>query len=155
MHRRTFTLSLPIALLPMAAQAHHGWNSFDASQPVFLSGTAAQVRWANPHVELNLQRDAAALPADLAQRPVPTQTAPVDGPALLARARLPKRGDAVWAVELAPLTRMNAWSVPEIRNGDRIEVLGFTFKDEAGSATLRAEYVWVAGRAYGLRSGPG
>lgn len=155
MHRRTFALSLPAVLLPVAAQAHHGWNSFDASQPIFLSGTAAQVRWANPHVELNLQRDAAALPADLAQRPVPAQTAPVDGPALLARARLPKRGDAVWAVELAPLTRMNAWSVPEIRNGDRVEVLGFTFKDEAGSATLRAEYVWVAGRAYGLRSGPG
>ena len=155
MHRRTFTLSLPAVLLPVAAQAHHGWNSFDASQPVFLSGTAAQVRWANPHVELNLQRDAAALPADLAQRPVPTQTAPVDGPALLARARLPKRSDAVWAVELAPLTRMNAWAVPEIRNGDRVEVLGFTFKDEVGSATLRAEYVWVAGRAYGLRSGPG
>lgn len=155
MHRRTFTLSLPAVLLPLAAQAHHGWNSFDASQPVFLSGTAAQVRWANPHVELNLQRDAAALPADLAKRPLPAQTAAVDGPALLARARLPKRGDAVWAVELAPLTRMNAWAVPEIRNGDRIEVLGFTFKDEAGSATLRAEYVWVAGRAYGLRSGPG
>jgi hypothetical protein len=33
-------------------------------------------------------------------------------------------------------------------------VLGFTFKDEKGDAVLRAEYLFVGGRVYGLRSGP-
>jgi hypothetical protein len=58
-------------------------------------------------------------------------------------------------VELAPLTRMQAWKVPEIRNGDTLGVLGFTFAGERGEAVLRAEYLWVAGGGvYGLRSGP-
>lgn len=150
MRRRSFVLALPLPAL-----AHHGWSSFDLDRPVYLAGTAARVRWANPHVELLLARDASlALPAGLAQRPLPAQTAPVDAPSLLARAQLPRRTDAQWEVELAPLTRMNAWRVPEIRAGQRLEVLGFTFKDEAGSATLRAEFLWLDGKAYGLRSAP-
>lgn len=146
--------ALLIALSSTPALAHHGWNSFDAALPLFLSGTAADVRWQNPHVELTLVRDKAPLPADLAQRPLPAQAAKVDGAGLLAKARLPRRGDARWAVELAPLTRMNAWAVPEIKNGQALEVLGFSFKDEAGEAILRAEYLWLAGTCYGLRSAP-
>lgn len=151
MKRRALLLAWPS--LPVLA--HHGWSSFDLSQPLFLTGTAADVRWTNPHVELNLVRDARApLPADLAQRVLPAQAAPVDGAALLAKARLPRRTEASWAVELAPLTRMKAWSVPEIQNGQRLELLGFSFKDETGSAILRAEYLWLDGRCYGLRSAP-
>lgn len=144
------SLGLPLPLL-----AHHGWSSFDQERPLYLVGTAAKVRWANPHAELLLARDLqAGLPADLAQRRPPAQSAPVDGAALLARAQLPRRGDAQWEVELAPLTRMSAWGVPEIKAGQRLELLGFTFKDEAGSAILRAEYLWLDGKAYGLRSSP-
>ncbi len=151
MHRR----HLLLAALPLPALAHHGWSSFDQDSPVYLVGSADKVRWANPHAELELVRDAAAaLPADLAQRKLPAQSAAVDGAGLLAKARLPRRGDARWQIELAPLSRMNAWKVPEIRNGDRIELLGFTFKDEAGQPILRAEFVWVQGQAYGLRSSP-
>lgn len=150
MRRRSFLLALPLPAL-----AHHGWSSFDQDRPIYLVGTAERVRWANPHAELVLARDLkAALPADLAQRKPPAQTAPVDGAALFAKAQLPKRADAQWEVELAPLTRMSAWGVPEIKLGQRIELLGFTFKDEAGSATLRAEFVWVDGKAFGLRSSP-
>ncbi|WP_374662298.1 DUF6152 family protein [Inhella sp.] len=151
MKRRALLLALP----SLPALAHHGWSSFDLTQPLFLAGTAADVRWTNPHVELNLVRDARApLPGDLAQRPLPAQSAPVEGAALLAKARLPRRADASWAVELAPLTRMKAWSVPEIQNGQRLELLGFSFIDEAGSAILRAEYLWLDGRCFGLRSSP-
>jgi hypothetical protein len=60
----------------------------------------------------------------------------------------------VWKVELAPLSRMRAWSVPEIKPGDVVEVLGYTFAGESGDPVLRAEYVWVGGQAYGLRSSP-
>lgn len=153
MQRRLLLLALPA--LPQLAQAHHGWSSFDQQQPLYLVGIADQVRWANPHVELQLQRDPkATLPAGLANRNLPAQAAAVDGAGLLAKARLPRRDDARWEIELAPLSRMQAWSIPEIRNGDRLEVLGFSFQDEGGKPILRAEYLWLQGKAFGLRSSP-
>jgi hypothetical protein len=94
------------------------------------------------------------LPADLAKRSVPAQSASVDGPKLLAGARLPTRKDRVWHVELAPLTRLEAWKLAEIKNGDLVEVLGYTTSGEKGDPVLRAEYLFVGGRAYGLRSSP-
>jgi hypothetical protein len=94
------------------------------------------------------------LPADLAGRKLPAQSAGVDGPALLKAAQLPTRKDRVWQIELAPLTRMEAWKVPEIKNGDTIGVLGFTFTGEKGDAVLRAEYLFIGEQVYGLRSSP-
>ncbi|WP_369798956.1 hypothetical protein [Caenimonas sp. SL110] len=94
------------------------------------------------------------LPADLGMRQVPAQSAPVDGKALLTRATLPRRRDRRWEIELAPLTRLETWKVPEIKVGASMSVLGFIFKDEKGEAILRAEYLFVDGKAYGLRSSP-
>lgn len=144
-----------LALLPQRAHAHHGWSSFDLNRPIYLQGTAANVRWANPHAELDLTLAAnLAVPADLARRPVPAQVQQVDGAALFAKAQLPRRRDTRWQVELAPLTRMQAWKVPEVRNGQTLAVLGYTFKDEAGEAILRAEYLLLDGQTFGLRSSP-
>ncbi len=141
--------------LPGLAAAHHGWSSFDPDRPIWLEGRVTQVRWRNPHAELQLEIPAnLRLPADLASRALPAQTAAVDGKALLARAVLPTRKDRRWEVELAPLSRMQAWKVDPIEPGAEVGVLGFTFKDEKGEAVLRAEYLFVAGRVYGLRSGP-
>jgi hypothetical protein len=157
MHRRSL-LAAPLVLCPLAippARAHHGWSSFDLERPLYLEGRAGKVAWRNPHVELELELGSEPrLPPDLASRTLPAQQASVDGPALLKAARLPVRRERRWQVELAPLTRMQAWKVPEIRNGDTLAVLGFTFAGERGEAVLRAEYVWVAGGVYGLRSGP-
>jgi hypothetical protein len=140
---------------PTLARAHHGWSSFDQDRPIYLEGRAAQVKWRNPHVELMLEVPAdLKLPADLAQRGVPAQSAQVDGKGLLARASLPRRKDRRWEVELAPLTRMEAWKVEEIKNGTPVGILGYTFKDEQGAAILRGEYLFVAGKVYGLRSSP-
>jgi hypothetical protein len=144
-----------IAACPLAARAHHGWSSFDLSRPLYLEGRAVNVAWRNPHVEFDL--DVAPdlkLPADLAQRAVPAQAASVDGAGLLKAAQLPARKDKRWHIELAPLSRMQAWKTPEIKNGDAVSLLGFSFGGEKGDAVLRAEYVWVAGKAYGLRSSP-
>ena len=153
MQRRSFTLGL--GALPWAAQAHHGWSSFDQNRPLWLEGRASQVRWRNPHAELLLELPAdPRLPADLATRAVPAQSAAVDGKALLAAARLPTRRDRRWTIELAPLTRMGAWGVPEIQNGQSLAVLGFTFTGEQGEAVLRAEYLWLGDKVYGLRSSP-
>ena len=153
MQRRHLLISLIAA--PLVARAHHGWSGFDQDRPLFLQGTARKVAWRNPHAEFDLELPAdLALPADLVKRTVPAQSASVDGSRLLASARLPTRKDRVWHIELAPLTRLEAWKVAEIKNGDRVEVLGYTTNGEKGEPVLRAEYLFVDGRAYGLRSSP-
>ena len=155
MQRRTVMgLALLPGLLPLA-RAHHGWSSFDQDRPIYLQGRVQSVRWQNPHAELVLEVPAnLSLPADLAQRPLPAQSAPVDGKALLAKAQLPRRQDRRWEIELAPLSRMQAWKVMPLKVGDEIAVLGFTFQDERGEAILRVEYLFVGSQVYGLRSSP-
>jgi Family of unknown function (DUF6152) len=158
MPTRRHTLQLlATAALPasFSSKAHHGWSSFDLDRPIYLEGKATQVKWQNPHTELKLELlPALKLPADLATRSIPAQTANVDAPALLKKASLPKRTDKTWEIELAPLTRMEAWKVPEVKNGQSVSLLGFTFKDEKGSAILRAEFLWLDGKPYALRSSP-
>jgi hypothetical protein len=147
------TLSAP-ATLPIA-YAHHGWSSFDQDRVIYLEGKAIRVRWQNPHAELELELDSAIkLPADLSSRTLPAQSANVDGKALAAKAALPTRKDRVWEIELAPLTRLNAWRVNEIKAGTTISVLGFSLRDPNVKPVLRAEYLFVHGKAYALRSSP-
>lgn len=142
-------------MLPSFARAHHGWSKFDQSKPIYLEGRAGRVAWRNPHVEVDLElRPDLKLPAGLAQRALPAQTAPVDGPRLLAATALPTRKDRVWELELAPLTRMQAWKVPEIKPGDELAAIGFTFGDEKGEPTARVEYLFYGGATYALRSSP-
>ena len=88
------------------------------------------------------------------QRALPAQTAPVNGKALIEKAVLPQRSDKRWGIELAPLTRLQAWNVAEIKVGTLVSILGFTFTAEKGDAVLRAEYLFVEGKTYGLRSNP-
>jgi hypothetical protein len=142
-----------LALRP--AWAHHGWSSFDQNKPIYLEGRVARVSWRNPHAELDLELSPTlTLPADLANRTMPAQSAPVDGAAVLKATRLPTRKDKLWHVELAPLTRMDAWKVAPLTVGQTVAVVGFTFAEEKGEPVLRAEYLLVGGQAYGLRSSP-
>jgi hypothetical protein len=137
------------------ALAHHGWSSFDQDRPIFLEGRATSVIWRNPHAEMVLELvERLVLPLDLAQRPVPAQSAGVDGKALLAKAVLPTRRDRHWDIELAPLFRMGLWKVPEIQVGQALSLVGFTFKEERGDPLLRVEYLFLGGQVYGLRSSP-
>ena len=154
MQRRTL-IATPL-LIGLPAWAHHGWSSFDQTRPIYLAGQVLRVAWRNPHAELQLELPAAGLklPADLASRSLPAQTAPVDGAALLKAAQLPSRADRRWEVELAPLPRLQAWGVPEVKAGDAVALLGFTFTGEKGDAVLRAEYLFAGGKTYGLRSSP-
>jgi Family of unknown function (DUF6152) len=154
MQRRIFLAGGLIAALP-AARAHHGWSSFDQNRPIYLEGRAARVSWRNPHAEFDLELNTTLkLPADLASRALPAQVAPVDGAALLKTAQLPTRRDRLWHVELAPLTRMDAWKVAPIPLGQELAVLGFTFTGEKGDAVLRVEYLFLGGNIYGMRSPP-
>jgi hypothetical protein len=152
--QRRLVLALP-AVIALPARAHHGWSSFDQSRPIYLEGKASKVSWTNPHAEVMLDLPAELkLPPDLATRALPAQSAGVDGPALLKAAQLPTRKDRRWEIELAPISRMDAWKVAPIKVGDNVSVLGFTFNGEKGEAVLRAEYLFVAGQVYGLRSSP-
>jgi hypothetical protein len=49
---------------------------------------------------------------------------------------------------------MEAWKVPEIKPGDALAMLGFTFAGEKGDAVIRVEYLFVGGKTYALRSSP-
>jgi hypothetical protein len=136
------------------AMAHHGWSSFDESKPLYFEGKVKSVKWQNPHAELVVTLDGnAKLPANLAARAVPKQSANVDGAKIFASAALPKRkGD--WSVELAPLTRMDAWKVEPLKVGDTFRGIGFTYKDEQGAQVTRIEFLLVGDKTYGLRSSP-
>ncbi|MDM0040960.1 DUF6152 family protein [Variovorax sp. J22G21] len=155
MQRRHFFALAATSLVAPGVRAHHGWSSFDAERPIYLEGKVLSSRWQNPHAELVIELPAdLKVPADLAQRALPAQSAAVDGKALLARAVVPTRKDRRWELELAPLTRMSAWSVEEIKPGTTLSAIGFTFKDEKGEAVMRVEYLFVGGKTYGLRSSP-
>lgn len=156
MKRRDLVLAA-IALpgLVPSARAHHGWSSFDQDRPLYLEGKVAKARWQNPHAELDLEvAPGLKLPADLASRQLPAQSASIDGKALLAKAKVPTRKETLWEIELAPLTRMEDWKLAEIKPGTMVSVLGYGLRDEKGEAVLRAEYLFVGGKAYALRSSP-
>jgi hypothetical protein len=140
--------------LPIVARAHHGWSSFDPDTPLYLKGRVKAVRWRNPHAELELAlASGLALPDDLARRELPAQTTQLDGHAILAKTRLPETRDAVWEIELAPLTRMKAWGVEPIEEGETVELVGYSLADRS-EPVLRAEWLFRDGKAYGLRSSP-
>jgi hypothetical protein len=153
--QRRHALLLPLAFTAAGARAHHGWSSFDLERPIWLEGRATKVSWRNPHAELELEvAPDLRLPADLAQRKLPAQSASVDGAKLLKSAVVPTRKDRRWQIELAPLSRMESWKVAPIKVGDTVAMLGFTFAGEKGDAILRVEYLFVGDQVYGLRSSP-
>lgn len=156
MKRRSLVLaaaSVPVTM-SSSAWAHHGWGSFDQDHPLYVEGKVASVKWQNPHVELMIDVPPdLKVPADLQKRALPAQSAPVDGVGLLARATLPSRSARQWELELAPLTRMEAWKIQEIKPGTQVAAVGFGPKEDK-EAVIRVEYLFVDGKVYGLRSSP-
>lgn len=153
MHRRT--LLLAAAAAPLAALAHHGWSSFDQDKPVYLEGRVKSARWANPHAEVTIEVAAGLkLPADLAKRSLPAQSQNVDGAAVLAKTRLPEQSAGEWQIEFAPLSRMQAWGVREMKVGDRIELVGYIAPKVGDGRLVRVEYLFFDGKVSGLRSSP-
>ena len=46
-------------LLPLTASAHHTVNAFfDTSSPMEIEGTLTLMKWQNPHVLLEIEREA-------------------------------------------------------------------------------------------------
>jgi hypothetical protein len=153
MQRRPW-LALALLVTAVPVLAHHGWGSFDQNAPVYIEGRVKSVEWRNPHAEAVVEVGAALiLPADLAQRKLPAQSQAVDGAAIAAKARVPNSPAGDWEIEFAPLSRMEAWGVAPLKAGDRIGLIGYT--GVPGKPRLmRVEYLFVDGKAYGLRSSP-
>lgn len=156
MQRRLFVCAASaLPLLTPRAWAHHGWSGFDQNRPIYLEGKVLQSKWQNPHAELVIEVPAdLKVPPALLQRSLPAQSSSVDGPSVVARATAPKRKDRQWTLELAPLSRMEAWKVAPIQAGEVISAVGYTTANEAGDAVMRVEYLFVADKTYGLRSSP-
>jgi hypothetical protein len=145
-----------LGLTALSAIAHHGWSSFDETKPVYIEGTVAAVKWQNPHAELVV--DVAAnvtLPKELGSRPFPKQVSATVTPEVVARAAVPASPAGKWNVELAPLTRMEAWGLTApLKVGDRVSMIGFTLP-KGGEKLMRVEILYTPdGKAYGLRSAP-
>jgi hypothetical protein len=92
-------LLLAGTLVPLAgaSAAHHGWADYDPNRPVNLVGTIREVRYANPHVTLQMRTPAAGT--------------------------TPARD---WRVVLAPVARMERRGIPEgrLRPGMTVRVIG-------------------------------
>lgn len=52
--RRALILAVPALLLPGTARAHHGWGSYDADNPLELTGTIEAMSFDWPHCEMHL-----------------------------------------------------------------------------------------------------
>ena len=136
------------------ASAHHGWSSFDETKPIYLEGVVKSVKWQNPHAEFMLEVNGAAPPAALTRFSVPKQSANVDAVMILGTAKAPTRKDKAWEIELAPITRMDSWKVAPVKVGEKVSVVGYTFKDDKGEAILRVEFLIGNGKVTPLRSSP-
>ena len=154
MKRRYFFQFVAGALLVAPVFAHHGWSSFDQDKPLYLTGTLTQVRWQNPHAEVMLRVDATKLPEGLATRTLPAQQQSVDAAGILKKVQVPANAAGVWEIEFAPLSRMQQWGLAQPpKVGDRVEVIGYGLAD-SNKRVLRAEYLFVDGKAYAFRSSP-
>jgi hypothetical protein len=54
---RRFAFAAIAIALPAAAFAHHGWGSYDAQNPVTLTGPVRTLEFVNPHVHVDLTAD--------------------------------------------------------------------------------------------------
>lgn len=57
MHKTAVASVLILALMPLAAQAHHGWGSYEASAPLTIEAPVESLVWENPHGALMLPYD--------------------------------------------------------------------------------------------------
>ena len=103
-----------LVLAAAAAQAHHGWGSYDAQAVFTIQAPVERIQWQNPHVHLYIVHDGAEWEATLA---------PIS--------RMARRG--LSAEMLAPGTEVAVEGYPSTRHphemrAERITVAGQTFE---------------------------
>lgn len=155
MYRRTFVLALAAAA-PLTGQAEHFWAPTPGAPPLYLEGAVTMIIWAEPHPHLEiLHRAETRIPGDLRRRKIPPQKDAGDTAALLSRVVVPPQGGEIWRVDLPTLARITAWGMPRPKIGDVIGVVGLPGPPMADTPTIRAEIIFLAKRAFPMRSDPG
>ncbi len=109
------------------AQAHHGWGSYDAQNPITIEGKVATSKFENPHVIMTIE--AAARNAK--------------GQAEAAA--------KVWTITLAPTSRMvNRGALAEmVAVGKTVTAFGYPSTVEKDE--MRAERITVDGKTIEMR----
>jgi hypothetical protein len=121
---RALLMAGALVSLAGAAAAHHGWADYDPRRPVNLVGTIRDVRYANPHVTLQLRTPAAG--------------------------RTPARD---WNIVLAPVARMQRRGVTEarLRPGTTVRVIGERHRRIAQEAKI--EWIVIGNDTAQIRRG--
>jgi hypothetical protein len=57
MRKTAIASVLTLALTSLAAHAHHGWGSYDASSALTIEAPVESLLWENPHGELIMSHD--------------------------------------------------------------------------------------------------
>lgn len=66
MTKRFLGAILAVAALAGAAQAHHGWGSYDATKAFSITAPVEHLQWANPHAHVMVKHGGATWEATLA-----------------------------------------------------------------------------------------
>ena len=89
MNRRQFAYLTIGVLLAAPVLAHHGWSSFDQDKPLYLSGTLTQVRWQNPHAEVDAACRCDQAAGWFRSAHFPAQQQSVDAAGILKKVQVP------------------------------------------------------------------
>jgi Family of unknown function (DUF6152) len=137
------------------AAAHHGWEHFDTTRPIYLAGSVTDVQWGNPHPEIRVQVSVpVTLPDGLAERAIPSELEELDGRTVLQRTTPYGGAEQAVTLILAPIERLQVWGMPDPPSvGEQIETVAYLNHEEPGE--LRPELLFRAdGRAVRQRSVP-
>jgi hypothetical protein len=136
--------TLVIATHPIRpAFAHHSWASSDTRYAYYVTGTVTDVRWGNPHVEVRLRLDRAAVPQGLTQRALPQGADAQDGRDALISARAYTGDLAELDLTLAPPDWMERWGLHRrLKEGEHIEAVGFLSVN--GGDEFRPVMFWLS-----------
>lgn len=52
---KTLSITAAFALIAGAAYAHHGWGSYDANNPVTITGPILTLKYENPHATITVR----------------------------------------------------------------------------------------------------
>ncbi len=99
MIKRSFALAgFALAITGGVAVAHHGWGSYDAAKVLTVTSSVGNLRWQNPHVQVDVSHQGATWEAVLAP-PFRMEARGLDPDMLKAGARVTVDGYASTRVD--------------------------------------------------------
>ncbi len=139
--RAVLALALAALLSVPAAEAHHGWSSYNTQVPLYLEGIVAEVQWRNPHPELVVVIEAPARAVDPSRVALPSDATGAQLGDALARAQPVAPGR--YTLHLPPIARLERAGVSAPpRAGERLVAIAYASCSEVGTA--RAAFVGFA-----------